>query len=388
MTAAAVAIFVVISGIASRSSDDARLTEWADAQAIPTVSVAQPRSGNSATTLDLPGRLDAYSRAPIYARVSGYLKDWKVDIGTHVKAGQLLAEIEVPDQDQQLEQAKANLASAEANATLAASTAERWQALIGTNAVSRQQVDEKVGDFTTKRALVDAARANVARLQALERFKRIVAPFDGVITARDTDVGALINAGGGTGPQLFVVSDTRKLRVYVSVPQSYVPQVKPGTTARISVPERPGKTFTATVEASAQAVNPDSGATLMQLVVDNRAGELMSGDYATVRLALPADSAALSVPASALIFDKSGLRVATVGTDGHVALKTVTIARDLGKLIEISGGLAANDRVIESPPDGLTDGDEVRVASNPNGGALATSPPAPGAAGGRSYGKR
>jgi len=301
--------------------------------------------------------------------VSGYLKSWQYDIGAHVKAGAQLGEVETPDLDQQLLQARADLASAQANEALAQSTAKRWQAMLGSDSVSKQEVDEKAGDFTVKQAMVKAAQANVDRIVAMKGFARIVAPFDGTVTARETDVGALINAGGGSTPELFVVSDTSKLRVYVNVPQSDVPNVTSGTGATISVPEHPKKTYPATFVSSSQSVNASSGTTLMQLSVDNTAGELMPGSYASVHLELAGPIESLSVPASAVIFDAKGLTVATVGADNRVTLKTVTIARDLGKLIEIGSGLAANDRVIASPPDGIGNGAEVRVASNaPNTG--------------------
>ena len=292
-------------------------------------------------------------------------------IGAPLKAGQLLPESETPDLDQQLLQARADLASAKANADLAATTAQRWQAIAATGAASRQTADEKAGDAATKQALVRSAQANVDRMLAMKAFARIVAPFDGVVTARRTDVGALINAGGAAGQELFVVSDTKKLRVYVSVPQTYVPSIPPGTQARITVPERPGRTFAAVVELSSQAVSSDSGSTLMQLEVDNADGDLLPGGFANVSLDLPRNAAALSVPASALIFDQSGLRVATVGADDKVVLKKVTIARDLGKVIELGSGLAADDRVIESPPDGVVDGDRVRIAQAPAAGGAA-----------------
>lgn len=352
---------IVATGLMSRAHGDARLREWTNEHAVPTVAVVAPATRDATATLDLPGRLEAYARAPLYARVSGYLKSWKVDIGAKVKAGQLLAEIETPDLDQQLLQAKADLASAQANADLAATTAQRWQSLVTSGAVSKQTADEKTGDAATKRALVKSARANVERIAAMQGFARIVAPFDGVVTARQTDVGALINAGGSTGQELFVVSDTSKLRVYVSVPQTYVPSIPPGTQATITVPERPGAKYRATVESSSQAVNASSGSTLMQLAVDNAGGELLPGGFASVSLDLPHDAAVLNVPASALMFDKAGLRVATVGADDKVVLKHVTVARDLGKVIELGSGVAADDRVIESPPDGIADGDAVRV---------------------------
>lgn len=360
---ALVAAGVVIIGITSRASSDEKLKKWTDAQAVPSVNVISAQNAGAASTLDLPGRFEAYARAPIFARVNGYLKSWKVDIGGKVKAGQLLAEIETPDLDQQLVQARADLASAQANVELAKITAKRWQDMWATNSVSRQEVDDRTSDYANKQALVKSSQANLDRLIATKNFARVVAPFDGTVTARDTDTGALINAGGGTGPALFEVSDTRKLRLYVNVPQNYVTSIKPGTKADIKVPEHADKVYTATVESLSRAVNVDSGTTLIQLVVNNAAGELLPGGYATVSLHQATDSAqAFSVPASAIIFDKSGLHVATVGADNKVLLKPVTIARDLGKTIELSSGIAAQDRVIESPPDGIGNGEVVNVA--------------------------
>jgi RND family efflux transporter MFP subunit len=359
----AIALVVVGAGVASRASNSRQLRQWTAAQAQPVVTVTQPQSGDSSAVLALPGRLEAYSRAPIYARVNGYLKDWKVDIGASVQAGQLLAEIEAPDVDQQLAQAKADLLTARANAALASTTAKRWQQLVKSDAVSLQDVDIKNGDLAAKAAIVKATQANVYRLEVMEGFKRITAPFSGVITARTTDVGALINAGSGKGLELFVVSDTHKLRLYVNVPQSYAAQIIPGTHAQMTVPERPGRAFAATVEASAQSVDAASGSTLVQLAVDNATGELVPGAFANVRFDLRAASGSLSVPASALIFDSRGVRVATIGSDNRVALKSVTITRDLGDVIEISSGLAASDRVIDSPPDGIRKGDQVRIAA-------------------------
>ncbi len=367
------AVVIVAYGMITRAAESSRLRDWTEAQALPTVSVAPPNSGTNNSGLELPGRIEAYSRAPIYARVSGYLKSWKYDIGAQVKAGDLLAEIETPDLDQQLLQARADLASARANAALAQSTAKRWTAMLGSDSVSKQEVDEKTGDLSAKQAMVKAAQANVDRVVAMKGFTRIQSPFDGIVTARETDVGQLINAGAGGGQELFVVSDTKKLRVYVSVPQNYVPSVPPGTKATLSVPEHADKTYAATVESSSQSVTAASGTTLMQLSVDNRAGELMPGGYASVHLEMAGRANVLSVPASALIFDAKGLSIATVDASNHVALKPVTIARDLGKIIEIGSGLAATDRVIENPPDGIGNGAEVRIAG-------ATPKPTAGAA--------
>jgi membrane fusion protein, multidrug efflux system len=370
--AAIVAILVVITGIRAREEASARLRDWTDDQAIPTVAVVQPDARALSATIDLPGRLEAYYRAPIFARVSGYLKSWNVDIGARVKAGQVIAEIEAPDLDQQLMQARADLASQEASARLSEATLNRRKTLVASNFVSAQEIDERTADLSNKNAAVKAGQANVERLEALAGYKKITAPFDGVVTARDTDVGMLINAGGGSGPPMFVVSDISKLRVYVNVPQNYVPMVKVGAKAVITVPEYPNRTFPATVEASSQAVDVNSGTTRMQLGLDNSAGELLPGGYASVRLSLQRDSVPLHIPSSALIFNQKGLRVATVGADDKVVFKTVTIARDLGRDIEIGSGLAADDRIIVAPPDGLADGDQVRVMGS--GGAAKGRP--------------
>jgi membrane fusion protein (multidrug efflux system) len=356
------AVLVVVTGIRAREDASAKLREWTDDQAIPTVAVVAPDARALSPTFDLPGRLEAYYRAPIFARVNGYLKSWSVDIGARVKAGQVIAEIEAPDLDQQLLQARADLASQQASAKLSEATLTRRRTLIASNFVSMQEIDERTADLSNKNAAVNSSQANVERLEALAGYKKITAPFDGVVTARDTDVGALINAGGGSGPPMFVVSDITKLRVYVNVPQSYVPSIRIGARAVITVPEYPNRTFPATVEASSQSVDVASGTTRMQLGLDNSSGELLPGSYANVRLNLQRDGVPLHIPASALIFNQSGLRVATVGADDKVKFKTVTIARDLGKEIELGSGLSPDDRVIVAPPDGLADGDEVRIA--------------------------
>lgn len=380
VVAAVVAGAVVVMGITTRRMADARLSTWTENQAVPTVAVALPDTRGKRTTIDLPGRLEAYSQAQLYARVSGYLKEWKADIGTPVKAGQLLAEIDAPDLDQQIMQAEADLTSAKANLTLADATLERGQSLITSGAVSKQTLDQRAADAENRRGVLKSSQANLDRLKVLEKYKRITAPFDGLVTTRTTDVGALINAGSGGGPALFVVSDTSKLRAYVNVPQNYVQSIKVGTKAQIIAPEYPGRTFGATVEASSQSIDPASGTTRMLLVVDNAKGELMTGAFANVHLELPSAESTISVPASALIFDQSGLRVATVDASDRIVLKTVTIARDLGREVEIGTGLTVSDRVIASPPDGIADGDAVRIAGKPtpNGPGNAVSTRAQG----------
>ena len=357
------AIAVVAYGLGSRAAQDSRLHDLTEAQAVPTVGIVTPSHVENQTGLDLPGRLQAFINAPIYARVPGYLKSWKYDIGGKVKAGDLLAEIDTPDLDQQLQQARADLGVAQANAKLAKVSADRWQSLAGTDAVAKQEVDTRNFTLNANMAQVKAAQASLDRLVAEEGFKRLIAPFDGIVTARDTDIGQLINVGATGGMELFVVSETSKLRVYVSVPQNYVPSVPPGTKATISVPEHPDKTYSGTVEASAQAVIPSTGTTLMQIIVDNSAGELMPGDYASIHLQIAGAPNVLSVPSSAVIFDAKGLSIATVGADNRVLLKPVTIERDLGAVVELASGLAPNDRVIENPPDGVENGTQVRVAT-------------------------
>jgi len=368
------AVAIVVTGIMARARSETELKAWTDTQAIPTVAVALPNAKALNATIDLPGRLEAYYRAPIFARVSGYLKSWSADIGAKVKAGQVIAEIEAPDLDQQLLQARADLASQQASAKLSEATLTRRRTLIASNFVSMQEIDERTADLSNKKAAVNSGQANVERLEALAGYKKITVPFDGVVTARDTDVGALINAGGGSGPAMFVISDITKLRVYVSVPQSFVPAIKIGAKAIITVPDYPNRTFDATVESSSQSVDVSSGTTRMQLALDNARGELMPGGYANVKMSLARDALPLHIPASALIFNQNGLRVATVGVDDKVLFKTVTIARDLGPDIELASGISVDDRIITAPPDGLADGDQVRVVGgSPKGGKPATA---------------
>jgi RND family efflux transporter MFP subunit len=355
------AVVLVAYGLVSRASQTSHLHDLTEERAVPTVAVISPVPAQNGSGLELPGRLQAFISAPIYARVSGYLKSWKYDIGAKVKAGDVLAEIDSPDLDQQLMQARADLNVSEANSKLAELSAKRWQALAGTDAVSTQDVDQRTYTWNANVAQVKAAQANVDRLLATAGFKKLIAPFNGVVTSRDTDIGALINIGASGGTELFTVSDTSKLRVYVDVPQNFVPSVPSGTKAAISVPEHPGKTYTGTVESSAQSVTPASGTTLMQIIVDNRDGEMMPGDYATIKLDTPATNGLLSLPSSAVVFDSKGLSVAVVDAQNHVLFKRVMIERDLGTSVVLASGIDASDRVIDSPPDGIVDGTEVHL---------------------------
>jgi membrane fusion protein, multidrug efflux system len=361
--AAIAALTLVVTGIRAREDTNAKLREWTDDQSIPSVAVIYADPGALTATIDLPGRLEAYYRAPIFARVNGYVKSWSADIGARVKAGEVIAEIEAPDLDQQLLQARADLTNQQASAKLSDVTLARRKTLIASNFVSMQEIDERTADLSNKNAAVNSSQANVERLEALAGYKKITVPFDGIVTARNTDVGALINAGGGSGPPMFIVSDIKKLRVYVNVPQTYVPSVKIGAKATITVPEYPTRTFEATVEASSQAVDVTSGTTQMQLALDNSAGELMPGGFANVRLVLQREGVPLHIPSSALVFDQQGLRVATVTSDNRILFKPVTISRDLGRDVELAGGITLDDRVISTPPDGVVDGDPVHVVS-------------------------
>jgi|HubBroStandDraft_5_1064220.scaffolds.fasta_scaffold63877_2 RND family efflux transporter MFP subunit len=366
VVAACVAALIIVVGIITRVTADRSVAAWTDTNALPVVSVINLDRAGKTGDLTLPGNVQAYNSAPIYARVSGYLKKWYVDIGAKVKTGQLLADIDVPDQDQQLAQARADLGTAVANQKLSAQTAKRWNALAKSNAAAPQDVDEKNADLAAKTAAVASAQANVARLRDLTNFERITAPFDGTVTSRSVDVGALVTVGTGTpgATPLFTVSDTAKLRIYVNVPQNYSAMIAPGMTARFTVPEYPGETFAAVLAANAQAVDPTTGTVLIQLQADNAQGRLKPGDYAQVRFDLPATANAIRLPASALIFNDDGTAVAVVGPGNRVSVKPVTILRDYGTSVEIASGVTRQDRVIDNPPDALKAGDEVRVAKS------------------------
>jgi RND family efflux transporter MFP subunit len=359
--AAALALGVVTLGVITRVSADQKVGTWTNAQAIPTVKVVSLAGQTGAQTLVLPGNVQAYNTAPIYARVNGYLKRWYFDIGASVKAGQTLAEIDTPDLDQQLAQSKAALQTSIANQHLSDTTARRWAGLLSQDAVSQQDADMKNGDLAAKTAMMAQSQANVAQLQALESFKRITAPFDGVLTTRSTDIGDLINVGGPSTAPLFTVADVSKLRIYVQVPQSYSAGIQPGMTADFTVPEYPGRTFTAKLAASADAITPQSGTLLIQLQIDNTDRALKPGDYAQVRFNLPPNGA-IQVPATALMFRDNGMSVALVGAGGRVTMKPVTVVQDLGTTVEVAGALTSADRVIDSPPDSLRPGDQVRIA--------------------------
>jgi RND family efflux transporter MFP subunit len=360
------AVVLAVSGIWSRQQNEDKLVKWTKAQAIPTVTVVAPKLGTNDQELILPGDIEAYYEAPIYARVPGYLKMWFKDIGAHVKAGEQLAVIDTPDLDQQFEQAKNDLASVQANAKLAEVTATRWKSLLPSNSVSQQAADEKVADAVAKKALVAAGQANVDRLQAMENFKYIVAPFDGVVTARDTDIGALINVGSGSsaGVELFKVADIHQMRVYVRVPQAYASQLTPGMEADLKLAQYPNQIFKAKLDTTSNAITKESRTVLVELLADNKDGKLWPGTFAEVHFQLPPDPNIYHIPTSSLVFRQHGLQIATVGPDDKVKLKPVTAGRDLGIEIEILSGLEPSDRVIDNPPDSIETGDVVKVTGD------------------------
>jgi RND family efflux transporter MFP subunit len=367
LIAGACAVVAVGWGVFARAKDSRDLKAWTNQQAVPTVKTFNPAPADGEQGLELPGQLQAYNEAPIYARVSGYLKSWSQDIGARVKAGQLLAVIDAPELDQQLAEAKANLATVVANRNLAQITAGRFTDLAADDAVSKQEADEKSGDLAAKSAVVQASKANVDRLEALEGFKRIVAPFDGVVTQRTANIGALVNAGAGSNAAtaLFSVADVHKLRVYVQVPQNASAQIHAGETASLTLPQFPNRAFPARIARDAGAVD-QNGALLVELEVDNPDAGLKPGDFAQVRFSLPGQAGTVRVPASALIFRRHGLQLAVLQPDHRVHLQSVSIARDFGGQVELSGGVKVSDNVIDNPPDSLEDGDVVRTQSGPD----------------------
>ncbi len=354
-------------GIVNRSAHEKILAAWTDRQALQVVAVAHPQAGPAMRKLVLPGDVAAFYEAPIYARVSGYLRSWTQDIGAHVKSGQLLATIDTPDLDEELAQARADMATASANLALADLTAKRWHALLASNSVSVQSSDEKAGNAAAQRATVTAQKAHVDRLLALENFKRLVAPFDGVVTARNTDMGALIGAGSNATRPLFKVADMHEMRIYVRVPQSYASQLAPGMQASLTEPQYPGQRFPAALITTAQSVAADSRTVLTELMAPNPHEKLWAGTYAEVTFDLPGDAAVLRVPASALIFRSHGAQLASVTRSGRVVMKAVSVGRNFGTDIEITAGIESADMIVTSPPDTLEDGEAVKIAGTDEG---------------------
>jgi RND family efflux transporter MFP subunit len=364
-----VAGVVIYRGISTRVRAANQVKADTRDLAVPFVSVAPPKRAAPQTEIILPGNIQAFIEAPIYARTTGYLKRWYVDIGGRVKNGQLLAEIETPELDQQLQQARADLATAKANYELAQTTAARYEFLLKSDSVSKQDVDNAVGDEHAKKAMVDSATDNVKRLEQLQSFEKVYAPFEGVLTARETDIGQLIAPGGGSGgsggstKELFRVASINPLRVYVNVPQIDSPSVVPGVQAYLTMPQYPGRRFPGTIVRNAKAIDQASRTLLTEVDVANPTGEILPGAYAEVHLKLPATASTVIIPVTCLIFRSQGLRVAVV-RQGRAAMLPITLGRDFGTEVEVVSGLDGSETVITNPPDSLVDGEEVRIAAS------------------------
>ena len=365
LAGAAVIALILGVGVYSRLVSASDLKTWTQSTDTPTVALVRPTAESGGQSLTLPGALQAFDNANLYSRAPGYIHAWYKDIGAQVKKGDLLATIDTPELDQQISQAQADVGQAQAAQTLSATTAQRWQSLLPSDAVSKQDVEEKQEDLQSKTSAVKAAQANLDRLEAMKGFARIVAPFDGVVTKRNADIGSLVTGSpGSAGEPLFAVSDVHDLRVYVNVPQSYSANIKPGMLVSLTVPEYPGQKFPAKLITTSDAISAQSSTLLVEFQVDNSAGQLKPGDYAQVIMGLPAASGSnLKLPASALLFRSGGLKVATLGANNHVVLKPITVATDLGSEVVVATGLDADDKVINNPPDSLANGDLVRVGA-------------------------
>ena len=367
LAAAAIALSgIIYFGIRARVEAAAKLQDATVQAAVPTVQVVYPKDSAPNEEIVLPGNTQAFIDAPIFARTNGYLKRWYFDIGARVKQGQLLAEIETPEVDHQLEQARADLKTAQANLATAKITADRWQSLLKTNSVSQQETDQFVGNYRAMQATVDANAANVLRLEELQSLEKVYVPFDGVITARRTDIGALINAGAsGPAQELFRLAAIDTLRVYVAVPQVYAPAVRPGATAILTLDEFPGQSFSGTIARDANAIDQASRTLLVEVDVDNHDGRLLPGAYVLVHLTLPKEMRSVTVPANTLLFRKEGLQVGVV-RNGQVELVPITIGRDYGSTVEVVSRLQPTDQIIANPADSLLSGTPVRVAVQQN----------------------
>lgn len=364
---AAVLGVVIYRGIAARTQATAALVKQTNEDAVPTVVVTYPKADAPAEEIVLPGNTQAFTDTPIYARTNGYLKRWYFDIGARVKAGQLLAEIETPEVDQQLDQARADLATAEANLALAKSTADRWQFLLKSDSVSKQETDEKVGDYNAKKATVDAMESNVKRLEQLSGFEKVYAPFSGVVTARNVDIGALIDAGANTpGHELFHMAAIKTLRVYVNVPELYSRAAIPGATANLTLDEFPGRVFRGRLVRNANAIDSSSHTLLVEVDVDNPTGELLPGAYVLVHLKLPRQISSVTIPSNTLLFRSEGLRVAVV-RDNRAVLVPIKVGRDYGDRVEVVSGLQPSDPVIVNPADSLLSGTQVHIGRQDSG---------------------
>ena len=360
-------VFLIVGlyNILQRRSERGVLAQQTERLSVPHVAVIHATPVESDPGLILPGNIQSYVESPIYARTNGYLKKWYKDIGSHVKEGDLLADIDTPEVDAQLSQARADLATAQANVKLAGVTAERYEGLLKSDAVSKQEVDNYTGDYSAKQAMVSSAEANLKRLEDLESFKHVYAPFSGVITQRNVDIGTLINAGnGGNAREMFDLAQTDPLRVYVSVPQSYVPSIRVGLKACLELSEFPDRKFCGQVVRTANAVDPNSRTLLTEVDVPNPSGTLLQGEYAEVHFDVQLTGSRLSLPINALLFRPEGTMAAVVGSDNRLTLKKLSIGRDFGNSVEVLQGIDQRDSIVINPADSLENGEQVTLSQN------------------------
>jgi len=373
-TAAVILAGVVVGyGLIGRAQSKQEVVQWTNTQVTPTVALAQPLPGSPTQTLTLPGNIQPFNKAEIFARVNGYVKGWDHDIGSSVKSGQVLATIDAPDLDQQLSQAKATLASVRANLQIASLNADRNNILVKKEVVAQQLADQTTADAKAKEAVVDANEANVRQLEAMQSFKTLAAPFDGVVTIRNVELGQLINSGG-SGQPLFEVSDLHRVRIFVQVPQAFSAGLKPGLKATFEMPQYPGVKFDATLTHISRAMNATSHSMQVELQADNAAGKFFAGSYCNVHFEIPTDGNLMRIPSTALVTGNQGTQIATLDGNDKVVLKNVQLGRDLGDSVEVIAGLSPSDRIIDNPPETLAAGDTVRVAAvTPPSAALASS---------------
>ena len=356
------AVLVAATGVNDRRKEERKLATWTDEQAITNVAIVHPKLDKEIRTVTLPGNVEAFYAASLYGQVSGYVRNWKFDIGAKVTSGEVLATIDTPEVDERVTAAQGELAKAKANQALAHVTAQRWRTLSGSSAVSQQAIDEKEAGATAADAEVDAAKANLEKLQALKGFAKITAPFDGVITARNIDIGSLVSADASNRQPLFVVSDIHEMRIYVRAPQVYAAVLKVGMKAKLRLPDYPDRDFDVHIATTSNAIDNKSRALLVELHADNKQGLLKPGAFAEVVFELPPEENAMTVPSSALLFRDLSTYVAAVDNRSHIRLKRIQIARDYGARVQVVSGLSLEDRIVRNPPESLAEGDEVRVA--------------------------
>ena len=374
---ALIAVGIAATGVTTRRKDEQKLASWTVEQAIPDVAVIKAKHDDQVKGIVLPGDVEAFYSASIHGQTSGYVREWRADIGAKVKRGEVLAVVDTPELDQRVTAAEGELAKAKAKQVFAGVTANRWKTLGGSAAVSQQAIDEKASDVLVTDADVSAARANLDRLHALKAFSNITAPFDGVVTVRDVDIGSLVMPDSAASKPLFVVDELNRVRIYVHAPQVYAAKMREGMQATLVLPEYPGREFPARISTTSDAIDAKSRSLMVELVADNSEALLKPGDFAQVNFQLPADPDSVTVPASALLFRDEAILVATVDDKSHIKLKKIRIARDYGSRVEVADGLSAADEIVKNPLESIADGDEVRVVRPGSGEDAGGAKPSP-----------